>query len=221
MTRDGIWSALKARRVYGVTGDRIQLDFTVNGHPMGARIVHDGPCQIDVTVRGLDAIDRIELLRDDRVIATHCHQGTWRRPKAGERSRFALRIEAGWGPSSDEIEADAHIWDGRLSVENGRILGVVPCWTTPGQTPAVVKGRVARFGMRTDPARIAEPWQNANVFLIEATPEDRIHLELDGRTLDATIAECMAGSQLIWYREECVERFATASRPHAGRVPAR
>jgi len=207
LTRDGIWEALKARRVYGVSGDRIQLDFRVDGHPMGQIIEADGPCQIEVGVLGLDAIDRIELLRDGRVIATHCHQGTWEQPKPGQRSRYCLRLEAGWGPDPDEIETSDHYWDGQLTVENGRILDVVPCWTTAGQTPATIKGRSARFGMRTDPARIAQPWQNANVFVVEGAPEDRVHLELNGRQLEATLAECLQGSQLIWYREECVERL--------------
>ncbi len=37
-TRPAIWEALRARRTYALTGDRIELQFAVNGHPMGARI---------------------------------------------------------------------------------------------------------------------------------------------------------------------------------------
>ena len=36
LTRDSLWEAFRRRRVYGVTGDRIELDFTCNGAPMGS-----------------------------------------------------------------------------------------------------------------------------------------------------------------------------------------
>lgn len=38
LTRADLWAAFRARRVYGVTGDRIALDFTVNGAAMGSQI---------------------------------------------------------------------------------------------------------------------------------------------------------------------------------------
>ena len=37
-SRDGIFEAISARRTYALTGDRIELDFTVDGAPMGATI---------------------------------------------------------------------------------------------------------------------------------------------------------------------------------------
>ncbi len=84
LTRDSLWDAFRNRRVYGVTGDRIELDFTCNGAPMGS-ILPAAPQNAgwQVSVRGADAIDRIELLRNDRVIATHSHQGTWQHAAAG------------------------------------------------------------------------------------------------------------------------------------------
>ncbi len=35
-TRDAIWEALWARRTYALTGDRIEVQFSVDGEPMGA-----------------------------------------------------------------------------------------------------------------------------------------------------------------------------------------
>ena len=85
LSRDGLWEAFKARRVYGVTGDRIGLDFRLNGHPMGSRVTAAGKRRIAVNVIGSDAIDRIEILKNGRVIATHCHQGAWSQPRPGRR----------------------------------------------------------------------------------------------------------------------------------------
>ena len=75
-TRESLWEAFRARRVYGVTGDRIQLSFTCNGAPMGSVLPYAPQRRIHVAVRGSAAIDRIEVLRNGRVMATHCHQGT-------------------------------------------------------------------------------------------------------------------------------------------------
>ncbi len=38
LTREGIFDALRSRRTYALTGDRIELDFQLNGQPMGQRI---------------------------------------------------------------------------------------------------------------------------------------------------------------------------------------
>jgi hypothetical protein len=35
-TRESLWQALRSRRTYGTTGERIYVDFAINGHPMGS-----------------------------------------------------------------------------------------------------------------------------------------------------------------------------------------
>ena len=42
LTRGGLWEALRARRTYALTGDRIDVQFAVNGEPMGTVL---GPAQ--------------------------------------------------------------------------------------------------------------------------------------------------------------------------------
>ncbi len=67
LTRESLWEAFTQRRVYGVSADRIELHFTVDGAMMGSSIQKGRPVQIGVNVRGSDAIDRIELLRNNTV----------------------------------------------------------------------------------------------------------------------------------------------------------
>ncbi len=207
LTRADLWDSFTARRVYGVTGDRIELDFTVNDVVLGSRMRSTGPRRVHVGVRGLDAIDRIELLRDERVIATHNHQGTWEQPSAGTRSRFCLRIEVGWGPTATEIEVGEHVWEGELILSAGRFLRCVPCWRTPGQGPITLAHDRASFVMRTQPDSIEAPWQNANVFEFEADPGDTLCVRLNGHEETGTVADFMAGSRVIWYRDESVARL--------------
>jgi len=42
LTREGIWEALRARRTYATTGERILLSVTVDGQPMGSEFDTDG-----------------------------------------------------------------------------------------------------------------------------------------------------------------------------------
>lgn len=207
LTRADLWAAFKARRVYGVTGDRIELDFTVDGAAMGSRIGSAGPRRLHVGVRGLDAIDRIEVLRDERVIATHNHQGAWAQPRPGARSRYALRIEAGWGPMAEELEIGEHAWAGELTLSGGRFLRSVPCWRTPGQAPITLAHDRAAFTMRTPPDSVDAPWQNANIFEFEADPGATLRLRLNGQEAAGAVADFTAGSRVIWYRDEAVARL--------------
>ena len=207
LTRDDLWAAFKARRVYGVTGDRIALDFTVNGAEMGSRLLAAGPRQVHVAVTGLDALDRIEVLRDERVIATHNHQAAWEPPRPGVRSRFLLRLEVGWGPAADELEVGQHAWEGELILSGGRFLRSVPCWRTPGQGPVALAHDRATFALCTDPAAVDAAWQNALVFEFEADGADTLHLRLNGHTEVGPVANFMARSRVIWYRDECVARL--------------
>ena len=85
LSRESLWRAFKQRHVYGVTGDRIRLEFRVNDAMMGDVATIDGRREIHVSVVGLDEIDRIEVLHDGRVIHTYCHQGTWDIPRESVR----------------------------------------------------------------------------------------------------------------------------------------
>jgi hypothetical protein len=205
LTRDSLWEAFCARRVYGVTGDRIELDLTVNGAPMGSVTESRGARQIRVAVRGSDALDRIELIRNGRVLHTHCHQGTWSPPGPGERGRFKLRIEAGWGPRANELDVPDRAWQGELSVEGGRIAKWEPCWISEGQSIPQISGGAARFRMRSSSRDVGREEQNANVFEFEAAPESPVRLGLNGLVERATVADLMAGSRVLWFREECVQ----------------
>jgi hypothetical protein len=217
LTRDGLWEAFRARRVYGVTGDRILLTFTCNGAPMGSILPPTRERKIEVHVRGSDAIDRIELLRNGRVIATHCHQGTWQVPEA--RTRFKLRIEAGWGPRPGEIPLPDQHWDGSLTVQGGRMIGWEPCWVTRDQGIPRLKGDSAHFGLVSRQAYVGRPFQGATLFEFEAEPEAEVVLRLNGMETRGPVRAFAAQSRLLWYRDACIERVkqTTGTGPEQAR----
>ena len=68
LTRDAIFNAIKMRRTYATSsGERIILNFTLNGYPMGSEVIvtkGQNP-RLLITARGTDLIEFIEILKWD------------------------------------------------------------------------------------------------------------------------------------------------------------
>ncbi|MBN2451932.1 MAG: hypothetical protein JXR77_16210 [Lentisphaeria bacterium] len=202
LTRDALWEAFRARRVYGVTGDRIELDVTCNGAPMGSVLEAHGPRRLRIRLRGVDALDRIEVLRNERVWYTHNHQDTWTMPAPGSRTSYRMRLEVGWGPLLGELPAAERSWRGRVRVEGGRFQGWSPCWTARGQEVPVLSGEVCELAMVTPQGTAGQVTQQAVVLDFEAAPEARLEITVNGATATGAVAEFAAGSRILWYPGE-------------------
>jgi len=219
LTRESLWEAFLARRVYGVTGDRIELAFTCNDAQMGSILGNAPRREIRVAVRGSDAIDRIEILRNGRVVATHCHQGTWELPPAGRKTRFKLRIEVGWGPRLGEVPLADRRWEGTLSVSGGTMIGWEPCWIARDQEVPQLAGETAGFVMTSRQENVTRPAQGATIFEFEADPEAELLLRLNGLEARDTVRAFATRSHLLWFRDECVQlvRETTGVEPETAR----
>ncbi len=72
LTRDALWQAMYDRRCYATTGDRILLDFTVDGQPMGSDLPVDLSSStgrsFSMRVAGTAPIDVVEIVRNNRVV---------------------------------------------------------------------------------------------------------------------------------------------------------
>jgi hypothetical protein len=77
LTRRDLFEALYARHVYATTGARIVLLFSVDGSIMGSEVRGRAgePVFIRVAVRGADRISRIEILKDNAVLAARHGRG--------------------------------------------------------------------------------------------------------------------------------------------------
>ena len=204
LTRESLWEAFRARRVYGVTGDRIKLDFRLNDAPMGSIIQCNGKRVIRVSVTGCDALDRIEVLRNGRVIGTYCHQGMWDMPRPGSPCRFKIRIEPGWGPRPNELPTEDRIWRGEIRVARGKVLNYEPCWISPGQQRPRINGDRAAFTMCSSIQTLHERAQNANVFEMEADPRNELIVRMNGLEERGAVGDFAAGSREIWFKDECI-----------------
>jgi hypothetical protein len=127
LTRESIMEALRARRTYGVSADRIELDFRINGHWMGEAIPATSARKIHVKVKGKDVIDRVEVLRNNQVIYRNHPIDRTIGPSSWEKP-VLCRIEFGWGPWGDLNMARTRDWQFRVVVGDGRIVSATPCF---------------------------------------------------------------------------------------------
>ena len=91
-SRDALFDAMKERRTYATTGERIILDVTVNGTPMGQRAEHADEREVTARVIGTAPIDTVTLLRNGEPIRTASYSDV------GRRNRRASRTEGSRSP---------------------------------------------------------------------------------------------------------------------------
>ena len=127
LTRDAILDAIRNRRCYALTGDRIALDFHLNGKTMGSEMPFARERNIEVAVTGWDQVDRVEVLKNNQVI--HRDFPMDRRPSAQSWDRPVLvRFEYGWGPWAALGIGGVADWKVRIKVEGGELLDTQGCF---------------------------------------------------------------------------------------------
>lgn len=212
LTRESLWEAFKKRRVYGVTGDRIQLYFSINGHIMGEVFNSEDPANISVEVIGCHAIDRIEIIRNGRVLQTYSHSGRWDIPKGDGIVRAKFRIQCNHGPGSRYgfKELRSKVWKGSLKLSDGRIISVEPCFTYFGQRIKRVSNKKCNFTFTTQPSTLLKPLIASHhrlnlqgaIFEMEASLKDLITIKVDSMSLDFSLEDALRKEKVIALTEE-------------------
>jgi hypothetical protein len=125
LTRAALLEAIRARRTYALTGDRIEVEFTVDGAPMGATIAAGRQVEVAWTVRGRDELDVVELIQDGAI--AHRDHALDRVPAAALQRPCQVRLEWGWGPWTALALDRVTDWRFTVVVERGRLLRAFPC----------------------------------------------------------------------------------------------
>jgi hypothetical protein len=118
LTREALWKALAARNCYATTGERIRLELTADGLPMGSEYDARIPPLLSVAVVGTASLESVEIFRG----TTPIHTVALRPPDAPlcERVRIAWR-----GASAPGNFARARMrWDGTATLSSGRFDAV-------------------------------------------------------------------------------------------------
>jgi hypothetical protein len=112
LTREGLYEALKARRCYGTTGERIVLEIYADDHMMGEEYTANSPPEIVVKVSGTKNLESIKLYRGINKIYEY--------PLMDPRKCSNI-VKVTWGGSSREWPYSGVKWIGELHVNNGKI----------------------------------------------------------------------------------------------------
>jgi hypothetical protein len=204
LTRRSIWDALAQRRTYGITGDRIILDFRADGSPMGSEFRTAGEVIFHGSVTGSDSLDRLELIRNGRVVDTCCRRGKWELPASGE-VEIKLRLEFGWGPPPGKgIVIPEKGWHGFLEMLDGEITGLERCFTRGGQQTEMEDKRAGwslTTSVNTAPYPEKES-QQALIFTLRGKPDSRVRIVSESREYTADFRELVSGASVLFHPEE-------------------
>lgn len=135
LTRRSLWEAFLARRVFAATGDKIDARLFVDDAWIGSTVTAPGRRRLRVSVRGIDALDKVEVLKNGRVIRRLFPE----QEEPDEENRaYRLRVTWGWGRKQEMAS-----WDGRLTLSQGEIRRVDTCFSGP----AVVAPKTSDVGV--------------------------------------------------------------------------
>ena len=126
-TKESIWDAFINKRVYGVSKDRIKVDFLIDDTVMGGSVSPKKDSKLVLNVEASNAIDRIEIIEDNITTEMIPHTSTWEKESLGKNVQFKFKADFGWGPDRRIFpDIKSRNWSGSLSTE-GKLLSIEKC----------------------------------------------------------------------------------------------
>lgn len=203
-SKESIWEAFEKRRVYGVSKDKIKLDFSIDGVVMGEKIEGKENSKLVLDVEASNSIDRIEIIEDNITTDYIPHTSTWERKELPENVTFKFKLDLGWGPDR-RIFPDivSKNWHGSLKT-SGKILSIEKCWSNFGQKLYNVTENSCEFDITSYKTTATGKWMGPSavttegfIFEISAPLESEILLRVDGKEYTLKVKELFENSRLI------------------------
>jgi len=120
-SREAIWEALNERRMFALTGDRMDLQFALNDAPMGSVVAPEGQDRIEFELAAGGAIDCVDVVRDGELVKRFSQCDMPVEDGEADPIHTKLFLELGWG-----ARHRSHGWRVEFGVSDGEILGVEP-----------------------------------------------------------------------------------------------
>ena len=199
-SREAIWEAIQKRRTYALTGDRINLQFSLNETAMGGICASDDTRAISVDVVGGDCIDYIDVLHNNRIIHRESIV-----PQSATEGRFKVYIEMGWGE-----QAEAFDWDVSLAIENGTLHEIEPRLRGISPTEGNHEGDFAYTSLEHDGndvhlktktlpnLSLHTPCTEGFVVELDGTPDTMITLTINGQVEQVCLHDILTGSRTFY-----------------------
>jgi hypothetical protein len=116
LTREAVVEATRARRCYGVSAaQRIDVELSVNGLPMGAEGRATGPVRVTGRVAGTGPLERVDVLRGLDLVRSVS-------PYTAASYEGSARYRIAWAGSRVRGRDRLTRWDGSLELSAGRIV---------------------------------------------------------------------------------------------------
>jgi len=153
LTRADVWEALQSRRMYALTGDRMQIQCSLDDAPMGAVIPSPTRRVLQFDVQAGGAIDCIDILRDGQLVKRFSQYEMDRAPSRDDGwIRTKIFLELGWGARHKSCS-----WHVELGISEGEIIAVEPRFrgqevvapTEADETSSYFHSRVIEQGEQT------------------------------------------------------------------------
>jgi len=214
LTREDLWDAFTRRRTYAVTGDRIYLDFGINGSVMGQEIRAGSKRQIRAHIIGCDVLDRLDLIKNGRIINRFTNIQEPKREEKDGNYQVKFRLEWGWGGSSNPEKRRKNPvimpWTGRFSIKKGELFSASSCFGDPPPNEIQsITDRECVWISTTDrePRRYNRECTNSIIFEVKGKKSTLIKLELNSASLSFTLAQILEDSHVIFLGDMFDERI--------------
>lgn len=209
LERGSLWEAMAKRKVCGVTGDKIKIDFRVNGATMGD-VIKAGKREILLAVESQNFIDYVDLVKNGRTIARM--SGPLLTPEVkGDMVHAKLKVNFGWNREEEYVH-----WQGALSLSDGEILSVQPCFrgaafTSPQPGEHSFRTRVNRI-LSSDTKRVelemyssknpnvVTPAQQGVILEVNMPLNARLVADFNSQQFSYTLEELLQGSKAHFMR---------------------
>jgi hypothetical protein len=199
LSRNAIWDGIQQRRTYALTGDRIEVQFSLNDTMMGSVAPPSNNRDIDITVRGGDAIDYIDIVHNNNLV--HRHSPLYQPVEDCYAQPMKVYLEVGWGERGIDT-----IWDVHMEVVDGDLLGIEPRFrghdiVAPQEGEHVanafshweaLSNNKIHFQTRTwgNPTTTTASTQGMS-FEIRATSDTRLKGTINGKAIDIPITDLL------------------------------
>ena len=204
LTRDAIWDALRTRHVCAATGDKILIDFRLNDAFMGD-VVRGNSRRIYLNVDGESCIDYVDIVKNGQILARMNGPLTPVAPE-GDTVRCKVKVDFGWNREERYVH-----WQGKLSVDKGRILSVTPCFrgaafTSPQEGETEFHTHVNRIVSVGDKETELDMYSSKNpntttaamqavILELEMPKDGKVIAEFNGKKFEHTLGELLEGSR--------------------------
>ncbi|SHJ25929.1 hypothetical protein [Wenxinia saemankumensis] len=199
--REAIWEAITARRTTALTGANVHLLAAIGDEIQGGIVAPAAEAFLDIEAVAGGPIDSIDVIRNGRLV--HRVTPALQPAPAAQPGRTILFLEMGWGP-----RGRAHRWEGEISVDGARLLGVEPRFRgrvelalpeEEGRDDPVprieTEGEAVGFDLlaRGNPTTTTSATQGVALHL-DAEPGGHARLRLCGREIDVSFERLRAGA---------------------------